>query len=381
MSILQTDLTQRIRQAFEAARQARAASNIRGAIEHWERVIEWAEPSEEQEHLQAQMASCSECALAYQELGHGRRSYELLTRAVQLAEELVARAANQPANKAVEAHLALAGVRTNLSALLVSSREVGEGKQVAQAALKTLEAISEHPAKTMLQFAAKMQLGSASVLLGENQQGVALLQETVQEGLHIFEAGQKQVMPQLVEAVGRLYAGSKSLGQAEAMLPSVERVAQMATAAYEANGAPYLNIFIAAQMHRVNALLDLNRFADAEDQLWHTIGGSTQPNILMAAPDFYAALWQRDDQALERGGLPRAEVLESWTDAIAEAEKRIQDAQAITVMRQRLRLHTEGATKETQDFLSENAANPAQLSPLAVALLQALQSEAAQRKA
>lgn len=375
MSIMQSDLTLRIRQAFEQARTTRAQGDLRGAIRGWTEVLTLTENATEMEHRQARMASSSECAVAYQELGDARRARELLIQAVELAEALQESTAGESMEAQLPHWMALAGVRTNLAALYIASREAELGVAAATAALEALEKAKGHPATGMLDFATRMQRGSGYLLLGASKEGVDELRQAIDAGIALVEQGQPQVLPQLVEAVGRMFAGSKMLGQAEENLPKVEQVARIATAAFEANGQQFLNIFVGAQMHRVNALLDVNRYADAEDELWHMIDGSGQGNILMSAPDFYVALWNRDDEALVKGGLPRAEIVDSWRDAIDQTEKRQADPVAVEVMRQRFRLYTEGAKDATRAFLEEQSKKQGELSQVAVALLNALQGE------
>jgi len=63
---------------------------------------------------------------------------------------------------------------------------------------------------------------------------------------------------------------------------------------------------------------DSDRYAQAEDVLFDLIGESASPEALIAEGiDFYRWLLTLDDQALEAGGLPRAEVQESLERLLA----------------------------------------------------------------
>lgn len=360
---------------FEQARKDRANGNIREAMNGWNDIIARTEGATGLDARQARMASSSECAVAYQELGDVRTARELLLDAVRIAEGIVEEKSAAPEQERLNHWMALAGVRTNLSALYVASREAEQGANTATSALEALAHAAAHPSQGMLDFATRMQRGSAYLLMGRNKDGVDDLRKATESGLAMVEQGQQQALPQLVEAAGRLFAGSKTMGDAEETFPTVEKVARIVTAAFEANPQQFLNIFVAAQMHRVNALLELNRFADAEDELWHMIDGSGQGNILMSASDFYVALWRRDDESLAKGGLPRDEIVEAWTDAINKVEARDGDPIAVATMRQRFALYTEGAKEETVAFLKEQSTNAKSLSQVAVALLNALQAE------
>lgn len=375
--ITQTDLTQQIRRAFEAARDARRQGDVRDAINQWARIIEWTEDATDHEHRQARIATCSESALLYQSLGDARRARDLLVEAVRVADEVAQAAVNKPAPEAVASWLALAGVRANLAGLYVASREAEAGEEQARAALDALEKTADNPARALLEFAARMQLGTTEMLIGKFEEGANTLFAATEAGIQLVENGQQQVLPQLVEAAARLFSGTKHLGKVAQSLPLIEQIARMATAAFEADGQSQAHVknFIDAQTHRVNALIEVGRFADAEDQLWHVIDGTGQPDLLIAAPNFYAALWEREDDALIRGALPRAEIVESWAEAIDDAEKRQMDPLAIEMMRHRFRLHTEAKREEAQAFVVAKSKELDTMAPVAAHLLSELQHE------
>lgn len=375
--ITQMDLTQKIRRAFEAARDARRQGNVRDALNQWARIVEWTEDASDHEHRQARIATCSESALVYQSLGDARRARDLLVEAVRVAEEVAQAAVNRPADEAVASWLALAGVRANLAGLYVASREPEFGEEQARAALDALEKTGDNPSRALLEFASRMQLGTTEMLIGKFEDGANTLLTATEAGIALVESGQHQVLAQLVESAARLFSGTKHLGTVAQSLPLIEKIAQMSTAAFEADSQSQVHIknFIDAQTHRVNALIEVGRFADAEDQLWHVIDGTGQPDLLIAAPNFYAALWPRDDDALTRGGLPRAEIGESWTEAIDRAEERKMDALAVELMRHRYRFHTEGKREEAQAFVVEKSKELDTMAPVAAHLLGELQRE------
>lgn len=375
MSISQTNKMDRIRTAFEAARAARQKGNPQKALEHWGEVLQLTENATDRDPRQARMASSSESAVVYQELGDLRTAEKLLIQAVELAAQLAKESAQSAPEVRVGDALALASVHVNLAGLYVTAREPERGLPHAEFSLDALQNVGQHPARTMLNFAATLQQGTSHLLLGTYAQAQESLQKATDLGVQLVTDGQVQVLPQLVECGGRLFAAAKAQGRSADALPSVEQVARMATATFEAQGAPALELFVNAQMHRINALLDHGRFAEAEDQLWHMIDGSGQGTILLSAPDFYVSLWKRDDEALKQGGLPREEILESWEDAIDQAAKRDADPLAIEVMRQRFRLHTALAKDETRAFLTAQTGTEKELSPLTAALLRALQGE------
>lgn len=376
-----SEITAHVRQSFERARVARSQGNLQEALEGWNDVIARTEGAADSELRQARMAAASEAALAYQELGDGQRAHDLLQESVAQAEILTTEPVEgeHAEQERLTRWMALAGVRTNLASLLVSARMPKEGIEVANASLEAIENAEGHPAGNLLRFAALMQRGSGQLLLGNAKEGAADLRKGVDYGVIMAEAGQQQVLPQLVEAVGRLYVGAKAVGDAPATLEVVERVARLAEAAFEAGGAPLVNVFVAAQMHRVNALIDLGRFAPAEDELWRAIDGSGQGNLLVSAPDFYATLWQRDDEALESGDLPRNEVKDAWLDTIEQAKNRGTDALALEVMRARYAMYVDGASGGAKAIVEANQGADAAISPLSAALLKNLANEIAQR--
>lgn len=376
-----SETTAHVRQAFERARAARAQGQLQEALQAWTDVIQRTDGTADSELRQARMAAASEAALVFQELGDGQRAYDLLKESVAQAEILSTEPVegDNAEEERLSRWMALAGVRTNLASLLVASRMPQESIEVANASLDAIAKAEGHPAGNLLRFAALMQRGSAHLLLGKPKEGAADLRQGVDYGITMAEAGQQQVLPQLVEAVGRLYVGAKAVGDAPATLEIVERVARLAEAAFEAGGAPLVNIFVAAQMHRVNALIDLGRFASAEDELWRAVDGSGQGNLLVSAPDFYATLWQRDDETLQRGDLPRSEVKEAWLDTIEQAQSRGTDALAIEAMRARYTMYVESDASAAQAIIEANRGKEASISPLSAALLQNLANEMSQR--
>lgn len=375
MSFSQSNEIHRVRAAFEEARAARQAGDAPKALREWTRVLEMTAGATDRELRQARMASSSESGVVYQELGDLRRSRDMLLQAAELAEGLAAEGANGTPESRVGDALAVAGVHVNLAGLYAGSREPESGVTHAKTALSALEEIGEHPARTMLEFAGLMQLGTATLLLTNYDAAEKSLAVAVERGISLVTEGQSQVLPQLVECGGRLFASAKAQGRATEALPAVEQIARIAIATFEATGQPALELFVNAQMHRINALIEVKRFAEAEDQLWHMIDGSGQGKILMSAPDFYASLWKADDADLQEGGLPRDEIVESWEDAIERAAKRDADPVAIEVMWQRFRLHTQDALEETQKFLSKHSEADVALAPLAATLLRGLHNE------
>lgn len=375
MSFSQSNEINRIRAAFEEARAARQAGDAEKAIREWSRVLELTEDATDREQRQARMASSSESGVVYQELGDLRRSRDMLLQAATLAEELAADGANGSTEDRVGDALAVAGVHVNLAGLYAGAREPEQGVTHAEKALAALDAVGQHPARTMLEFAGLMQLGTARLLLSEYGAAKEKLKLAVDRGIALVTEGQSQVLPQLVECGGRVFAAAKAQGQAADALQVVEQVSRIAIATFEATGQPALEIFVNAQMHRINALIEVKRYAEAEDQLWHMIDGSGQGNILISAPDFYTSIWKHDDADLQQGGLPRDEIAESWQDAIERAAKREADPVAIEVMWQRFRLHTQDAVEETQKFLAQHSGETDTLAPLAAALMRGLGNE------
>lgn len=375
MSISQNNEMNRIRAAFEAARAAKQAGDAPKALQEWQRVLDLTLHATEREPRQARMASSSESAIVYQELGDLRTSETLLTQAVELAEQLAKESASAKPEERVADALALASVHVNLAGLYITAREPKRGLPHAQHCLNALNHVGEHPARNMLAFAGTLQRGTAHLLMASFHEAENDLAQAIDHGNALVTDGQLQVLPQLVESAGRYFAAAKAQERANHAIERVEHVARIATAAFEAQGAPALQIFVNAQMHRINALLECARYDEAEDQLWHMIDGSGRGDILLSAPDFYAALWQRTDEALNQGGLPRHEILESWEDVIEQAAQREGDPIAIDTMRQRLRLHTERAIEDTKAFLANHAHHTKPLGPVASALIQALQKE------
>lgn len=365
----ETEKNLQIRQAFDKARAARTAGKRQEAIAGWAEVLAMTEAPTTPEQRQARMAAASESALVYQETGDMRRAHDLLREAVAQAEASVS------ANPDPEAWLALAGVRVNLASLLVANRIAAEGADVANAALEAVERAGEREGRVLLTFAAKMQLGSSKLLQGDAVGGAEVLAEAAEQGCRLVESGQQGGLPQLVECIARMAAGARLSNALEKYLPLVERTARLAEAAFAAAGAPFLNIFVAAQMHLATWLTETGRFAQAEDVLWKTIDGSGQGALLVSAPNFYASVWRRDDAALVAGDLPRDEVRDAWLEAIDKAESRGADALAVQGMRVRYGMHVEAKLDEARTFLEDHRANKNDVSALSREVLVVLEQE------
>src|SRR5699024_8483605 len=219
------------------------------ALEQWAKVLEWTDGASEKEPRQARLASSSESAVVYQELGDARTAERLLKQAVELAEDLVAAPSDSAPEKRVGDRLALAGVHVNLAGLYVTSREPEPGLTHADRALEVLTKVGEHPARGMLAFAGTLQRGTAHLLLGGFSEAQTSLREATDQGTELMTAGQTHILPQLVECAGRLFAAAKAQKSPQDALASIEQVARIATATFEAQGAPALQIFVNAQMH------------------------------------------------------------------------------------------------------------------------------------
>lgn len=364
-----TEKNELIRASFEKARAARMAGNRKDALASWAVVIAETETPNNAEQRQARMAACSESALVYQELGDIRKAHALLSEAVKQAETVVAE------NATPETLLALAGVRTNFASLLVANRIAKEGREVGEKALEAVQQAGEVEGTVLLTFAAKMQIGSAQLLEGDAAGGAATLASAAEYGIRLVEAGQQAALPQLVETVARLAAGARVSGNLAQYQPLAERVARLSEAAFQAGGPPFLNIFVASQMHLATWLTETGRFAQAEDVLWKTIDGSGQGALLVSAPNFYAQIWRATDEALEKGDLPREEVKDAWIEAIEKAEKRGADVVAVKAMRARYTLHVDGKREDAEAIIRDQKTKQNEVSALAREVLMVLEQE------
>ena len=270
------------------------------------------------EHVEARMAARSELALVHQELGDLRRADVHLEQAVEAAERLVA-LSSEPRTA-----IALASVLLNRASLLVQGRRPEPARRVAARVLDALAPLQDGsgPALEIIRFGARLQLGTAELLLGATESGVTSLEEAFEHGVALVEGGQAALLPQTVETAARLGQGLRASGAGPRALEVTERVARLAAANWEAGGPGALQLYGQAQVLLIQALLAEGAFARAEDALWRLVDGTGDGGALLTAADFYADLWRRADADLESGDLPRAEVGEAWRDVVVKVAER-----------------------------------------------------------
>src|SRR5690625_4746160 len=143
MSISQTNKMDRIRTAFEAARAARQKGNPQKALEHWGEVLQLTENATDRDPRQARMASSSESAVVYQELGDLRTAEKLLIQAVELAAQLAKESAQSAPEVRVGDALALASVHVNLAGLCVTARAPERGHRTAGVSFDAVASVRE----------------------------------------------------------------------------------------------------------------------------------------------------------------------------------------------------------------------------------------------
>lgn len=360
-----------MRTTFKAARDARQRNDLRGALQGYREVIALTEGATDLELLQARMASSSEVGLLLQQLSDLRGAVGALEGAVAVSDQVVA-LRDEPAVR-----LSVAGVRVNLASALVAGRQLSQALAVLDQVQPTLDAAGNEPQVELLRTIVDVQRGSSLVMTGREEDGLAALRGAVERGATQADNAHPAALPQAVDALGRYAGALRSLGRGAEAVDLAERLARQTEAAFEEAGAPMAQLFVAARMQWVNALVDAGAYASAEDELWRAIEASGDSNVLIRGADFYADLWRKSEDLLTTGGLPRREVAESWEDLINQVEERGADAGAVQLMRARHGLWVDGAATAARGALEAMTGTESQPTQLARTLAGGLRRELA----
>jgi tetratricopeptide (TPR) repeat protein len=222
--------------------------------------------------------------------------------------------------------LQLATCLVNMTGLLARERMLQSGLDKSGEAIMLLRGASQlaGDAPRMLLLGA---LQNKSALLMEARQLAEAeppLAEAVEIGADFVQRGQMELLPQVIDATGRLANMRRMLNRPLEALAVAERAARWAEAAWQGGAAMGQRMFVASQFQLVDVHFGLGRFSLAEDHLWKGVEAARDLQSAVMAHGFYCALLRIADEALESGNLPREEVL----DAIVEAEERVVGAGA-----------------------------------------------------
>jgi hypothetical protein len=141
-----------------------------------------------------------------------------------------------------------------------------------------------------------------------------------------LEAGNPNALVPLAEQSMRLSGLLIRAGRHEPALEMAALALEAASRAADQEVGPFQSLFLRAKLAMADACLGANRFADAEDHVFEAI--ETIPELVdsvLFGADLYARLLTYDDDRLERGGLPRDEVEESYAELLAQLDARCPD--------------------------------------------------------
>ncbi|MCA9730333.1 MAG: hypothetical protein KC729_21810, partial [Candidatus Eisenbacteria bacterium] len=213
----------------------------------------------------------------------------------------------------------------NMTGLYAQQRLLDQGLASAEEALGLLEGL-DGPANStkLLRIGALQNKATLHLELRQLPEAEAALRGAVELGAELMAGGAPQLLPQAVDASGRLVGVLRALKRPEEAVPIAERSARWAEAAYEAGSPIGPQLYVGTQLQLVDVYFATDAFAQAEDHLWKAVDIGGDGRTMTMATGFYFSLLKYDDRRLEAGDLPRPEVLEALTELMERvAEKEI----------------------------------------------------------
>ena len=222
--------------------------------------------------------------------------------------------------------LMLATTLINMTGLLAQQRLLDEGLEKSTEALSIVDGLTGKAgqAANMLRVGALQ--NQSSLLLAKRQvpEAKAALERCVELGAELVNGGNAQLLPQVVEASGRLVSVHRMLNDIDSAAAVAERAGRWAEAAYNGGMQMAGQLYVGTQLQLVDVRAGQGQFDAAEDHLWKAIEIGGDPRTLTIATGFYFSIARLPDAKLEEGGLPRAEV----KDAAEELLGKVDGAQA-----------------------------------------------------
>jgi tetratricopeptide (TPR) repeat protein len=314
----------RVLQAQQKAAEAGAA--LRALIEKVEAL-----PSGHDEVLEMQAAVLTESALLHQRLGDARSAVVAYTRAENVGRKLPV------ADPTSRYRLLLATTLVNAAGLYARQRAFEDSEARIVEALELIRGFkgeNEAPAAVKMLLLGALQ--NQAVLLFETRrlaESEAPLREIFEIGTTLISGGSSQLLPQTVEAAGRLVVVLRQSQRLAEAVPIAEQAAKWAEAALESGSQLGVPLFAGTRLTLAEVYHAVGRYAQAEDQLWKAIDavqGDGQP--MLVAADFYLRLMRYEDEQLENGDLPRDEV----QDGFDELKSRLKQVKAPDLLLQLL---------------------------------------------
>lgn len=303
----------RVLQAQQKATEAAAA--LRALLEKVEAL-----PSGHDEVLEMQAAVLTESALLHQRMGDARSAVVAYTRAENVGRRLPV---GDPASRY---RLLLATTLVNAAGLYARQRAFEDSETRINEALELIRGFkgeNEAPAAVKMLLLGALQ--NQAVLLFETRrlaESEAPLREIFEIGSSLISSGSSQLLPQTVEAAGRLVVVLRQTQRIAEAVPIAEQAAKWAEAALESGSQLGIPLFAGTRLTLAEVYHAVGRYAQAEDQLWKAIDavqGDGQP--MLVAADFYLRLMRFDDEQLDNGDLPRDEVQDGFDELKARLKQ------------------------------------------------------------
>lgn len=217
-----------------------------------------------------------------------------------------------------------AATHLNLSNLCAAVGDVDGARAAIERSKELADTLMEEGEDTirMMSTAIYMTKASMHAASGEFDESDVSMTRATELGRALIEEDNKQLYAQLAQGCQQL---SVLLFQADQFEPALKwgREAEaLSEEAFEELGQDFVSIYIVSQINLISYNEKLGHFADAEDSLFKALEVvGNDPRLLKRGKDLYDFLRKQADARLEKGGLPRTEVEESYEEILERIEE------------------------------------------------------------
>ena len=273
---------------------------------------------ENPEILELKSALFAELALIFQRLRNNPKALEF-----HLLAEKTSRRLPLEEEEGEKYRLQLSTTLINMTGLYAQQRMIEEGMEKAKEAIELLSNLSEkhEKASRMLRVGAFQNQASLFLEMRDFDNAKVIFRKLLVLGEDLIREGNVQLLPQLVEASGRLTTLLRSTREFSEASEVIERAEKWAENAYNAKHPAGNMLYVGTQLQLVDVRYAQLKLADAEDHLWKAIEIAGDGRTLTIGTGFYFMLMRHDENLLIEGELPKEEVMESLKEIMEQVEK------------------------------------------------------------
>lgn len=301
-----------VQRHLEAARRSAGTGDTAGCLEHAEKALEIAKEIDPPEPARAEVfaAVYTELALARHRAGDkdGARA------AFDAADAITAKAIEDSADPRFTILRVTLQINRAATGIDPEGRETSRDRLTE--ALALLDGLgTKGMAVDVLRLGALQNRAAIETDLGALEDAEQSLRAALEIGAGTVTTA-PALLGQVVTIAGRLAAVLRARGKALEGVEVVERASRWAEAAYDAGSPQALPAYVTAQLQLMQANASAGRFAQAEDPYWRAMEVAASPSVVLTGVGLYAGLLRQSDEALEKGDLPRAEVVDAFDELL-----------------------------------------------------------------